>query len=360
MVKLLQFGRMKGNISCNDNIYKMSSKALSNIAKQSYSQENKKIALNCKVTIQKNKPISIDVTSANSIDLYKNLKIQYEINELPQDAKNKPLQKQTVIEHIAKTSSTPYQFKNINVVLDDNLFLNLSALNELRRNVLEQIEAYAISKCSRSFSKKDILANVQCPEHEFKNTHLPKISVLLNNINLDFDYSALTSEIYNIYVPLKYFTSKKYENILKVLSTNFDTYIYMPTITKGNYKNLFYTYAESSVKKYDIKGFVISNICNIKLLNELFTDLNKYFKIIANYTFNVFNVNTILELKKLGISHFTMSPELDKNALQDLCNYNYLEKELIVYGRTPLINMNYCLLRRNRQMLSRLHGTLSK
>ena len=93
---------------------------------------------------------------------------------------------------------------------------------------------------------------------------------------------------------------------------------------------------------------VISNICNIKLLNELFTDLDKYFKIVANYTFNVFNEHTILELKKLGISRFTMPPELDKKGVQNLCNYNYLEKELIVYGRTPLINMNYCLLRRNR------------
>ena len=118
----------------------------------------------------------------------------------------------------------------------------------------------------------------------------------------------------------------------------------MPTIVKGNYKNLFYANAENSVKKYEIKGFVISNICNIKLLNELFTDLNKYFKLISNYTFNAFNLQTVLALKKLGISRFTLSPELDKNSLQSLCDYHYLEKEMIVYGRIPLLNMNYCLL----------------
>ena len=27
-----------------------------------------------------------------------------------------------------------------------------------------------------------------------------------------------------------------------------------------------------------------------------------------------------------------------------MCDYNYLNKELIVYGRVPLVNMNYCLL----------------
>lgn len=118
----------------------------------------------------------------------------------------------------------------------------------------------------------------------------------------------------------------------------------MPTIVKGNYKNLFYENVKTSVEKYDIKGFVISNICNIKLLNGLFKDLNKYFKLITNYTFNVFNLNTVLELKKLGISTFTISPELDKNTIQNLCDYRYLNKELIVYGRVPLVNMNYCLL----------------
>ena len=93
---------------------------------------------------------------------------------------------------------------------------------------------------------------------------------------------------------------------------------------------------------------IISNICNVKLLNGLFKDLNKYFKIISNYTFNVFNSQTVLELKDLGVSKFTLSPELDRNTLINLCNYNYLQKELIVYGKIPLLHMNYCLLRRSK------------
>ena len=54
----------------------------------------------------------------------------------------------------------------------------------------------------------------------------------------------------------------------------------------------------------------------------------------------------LYELKKLDISRFTISPESDKEIISSLCNYNYLQKELIVYGKTPLLNMNYCLLRK--------------
>ena len=175
-----------------------------------------------------------------------------------------------------------------------------------------------------------------------KNTK-PKISLLLNILDENFDYSKL-EKVDDVYVPLKYFTNRKYEPSLKAISKRFDTYIYMPTIVKGNYKNLFLANAETAVNKYNIQGFVVSNICNFKLLNSLFKDLDKYFKIISNYTFNVFNSQTVLELKKLGVSKFTLSPELDKKTIQELCNYNYLQKELIVYGKIPLIHMNYCLL----------------
>lgn len=360
--QIVTLGRMKGNISCQDKIYKMSSKKLSTLAKESYQKENRQIPLNCKIIIKKEQPISITITPANSIALYKDLKITYTAKDFPIEAKNKPLEKQTVITQIAKTASTPYQFKNIKVELEDNVFIpKLSILNELRRNALTQVEDYAISSCCRNPSKVSEKQNQKTTSYVLKDEILTsmrnyvkndtnrkvnpsKISVLLNDLPLTFDYGDLSKDITNIYIPLKFFTSRKYEVILKHLSKNFNTFIYMPTIVKGNYKNLFYANAESSVSNYDIKGFVISNICNIKLLNELFTDLNKYFKLVTNYTFNVFNSQTVLALKELGISRFTLSPELDKKTAQNLCDYSYLEKEMIVYGRIPLINMNYCLL----------------
>ena len=66
----------------------------------------------------------------------------------------------------------------------------------------------------------------------------PKVSVLLNLLNADFDYTLLSKDISNIYIPLKFFTMSVYENIIKYLSNNFNVYIYLPTILKANYRNL--------------------------------------------------------------------------------------------------------------------------
>ncbi len=46
------------------------------------------------------------------------------------------------------------------------------------------------------------------------NDNTKTISVLLNILNLDFDYSRLDG-FDNIYIPLKYFSIKKYDGILK-------------------------------------------------------------------------------------------------------------------------------------------------
>ena len=349
-------GRIKGNINLGDKIYKISSKVLSNNSKESYKNENRKISLNCNVTIKKDLPISIKITSDNNIPEYNDLNINYELSYIPEKALNKPLDKETIIKQISKTNSTPYVFNNININLDNNLHLSkLSILNEFRRTALDKVYEYAVSKINRQIpenisdleiNKKDkTLDNMRNIATTMSNIKNKKISLLLNIINFKYDYSKLEN-VDNIYIPLKYFLNKKYSQILEILNTKAKLYIYFPTILKENYKNLFYTIAKKTVQKYDIKGFVVSNISNIKMLNDLFEDLKQHFKIVANYTFNIFNSNTVLELKQLDISRFTISPESDKEIVSNLCNYNYLQKELIVYGKTPLLNMNYCLLRR--------------
>lgn len=347
-------GRMKGNINLGDKIYKMSSKELLTKAQKSYKTENKKIPLTCTVTIKKNEPISILVTSSSKLDVYKKLNISCKLDCLPVEAKNKPLDQNTIIRQLSKTASTPYEFTKINIDLEENLFLpKLSALNELRRTALQKVEDYAISKIHKNIKtdfKDDLSTNPSLESmRDFAKENInfenkfTKISLLLNILNTEFDYSKLEN-VDNLYIPLNYFNDKKFDNILKTLTKKFNTYIYLPTIKKINYRNLFYNNIKDTVNKYQIKGFVISNIGNLLLLNDLFEDLNKSFNIISNYTLNVYNNNTVLELKKLGVSKFTISPESDKSTISDLCNYNYLQKELIVYGKTPLLNMSYCLL----------------
>lgn len=344
-------GRIKGNINLGSKVYKMSSKELNEMARESFSKEYKKIGFNCNISIKLNKPIEVSVSSANNLILYKNLKLNYTSSFIPTTAINRPLDKETVINQFNKTNNYPFYFKNIKIDMDDNIFIpKLSILNEIRRIILEEIEKFAKKEIKRTYEKNPEMLNdsINNPNNfttynTIKNANTStEISVLLNNLNLNFDYSKL-KDFNNVYIPLKFFSNKKYENILKTLSDKFSLYIYMPTIIQSNYKNILLANSETAIEKFKIKGFIISNICNLKLLEEIINK-NPKLEIITNYTFNVFNANTINELRKMQVSRFTISPELDKNTINKLCESHILENELIVYGKTPLLNMNYCLL----------------
>lgn len=194
----------------------------------------------------------------------------------------------------------------------------------------------------KEFGEKEIgetvTSEVEVYDKDFDEKQ--SVSVLFNILNSDFDYSKL-DKIDNVYIPLRYFLNNKYSEILFILQQKFKLYIYMPTIIKANYINLFYTNIEKSIKKYDIKGFIMSNISNLHLLKNILNDNN--YELISNYTFNTFNNYSVNELKRLGFNKFTISPESDKKIITNLCNSTYLPKELIVYGNTPLMNINYCL-----------------
>ena len=169
-----------------------------------------------------------------------------------------------------------------------------------------------------------------------KNSHIDikdrKISVLLELIDLNFDYSKLEG-MDRIYVPLRYMINKKYESILDLLSKKFNLYVYMPTILKPNFKNLLLNNLDNIISKFDIKGFVISNISNFILLKNY---LGENFEFVSNYTMNIFNTHTINELANLGISTITPSVELNKDVLTNLCNNSSLNCELIAYGKNVL------------------------
>ena len=294
-------GRMKGNIKVGDKVYRISSKALSDFAKASYdNRENKKIPLNCTVTIKKNTPISMEIsTNKNTCynELYSSIYVKEISNMIPIDALKTPISVERVVKQISKTTNTPFSFENITVLLDDGLYVpSISTLNELRRTALEKVEQEILSRAKRTLldlSKKSKESITYTP-----NVKNPEISVLFRQLELDFDYTKLDKEkITNIYVSLELFISKKYSKIISYFSDNYNLYIYVPSIIKTNYKNIALSTIEQAVMIYNIKGFIVSNIGDFELLKKY----SKDYEFIGNYTLNVFNNNTMEEYRKLGL-----------------------------------------------------------
>lgn len=337
-------GRMKGNIKVGDKVYRISSKALSDFAKASYDNcENKKIPLNCTVTIKKNTPISMEIsTNKNTCynELYSSIYVKEISNMIPIDALKTPISVERVVKQISKTTNTPFSFENITVLLDDGLYVpSISTLNELRRTALEKVEQEILSRAKRTLldlSRKSKESITYTP-----NVKNPEISVLFRQLDLDFDYTKLDKEkITNIYVSLELFISKKYSKVISYFSDNYNLYIYVPSIIKTNYKNIALSTIEQAIMVYNIKGFVISNIGDFELLKKY----SKDYEFIGNYTLNVFNNNTMEEYRKLGLSRITLSRELNQELIKEMLANANINTEMIVYGNLPLMSSSYCFL----------------
>lgn len=128
------------------------------------------------------------------------INFEYTSNIIPNTSINKPLDKDTIIKQFSKTNNSIYEFKKIEIILDDNLFLPISSLNDLRRTILENIEKQTLDKIKRTSNccYTPIVSNAS----NLKNNY--KISLLLNDLNLEYDYSKLDG-VHNLYIPFKIF-----------------------------------------------------------------------------------------------------------------------------------------------------------
>ena len=325
----IKIGRMKGNISVGDKIYKLSDKFLTSSAIDTLDKELRKINLTCEMTVKLNSPISLKVYDENiSVEIISDI--------IPEIALKSPITKERLISQLCKTNNTPYNFQNIIINLGENLFISsIGGINELRRQALNKFEEKYISSFKRNLDidfKFEPLSRL----HSAK-----KLSLLLNIISSNYDYSLLHG-VSRIYIPFKFFLNKEFSNIISKICNSFDTFIYMPTIIRDNYNNLINKNLPQILNSYKISGFVLSNIGNFELLKNY-----KNYEFICNYTFNIFNNLSSCELP---VNTITLSPELNKNDIENFkTNKNV---ELIVYGKTPLMTSNYCLLGKSNKCYS--------
>lgn len=335
-------GRLKGNINVGSKVYKLSSKDLTNKAHSSYENniENKKIPLNAHITIKENEPISLTVSTINTPDsIYNDITVIEKSELVPVVAINKPLDVDRVISQLSKTNNTQFEFNNIQVNLDSNLFITkISAINDLRRKVLAKIETLALNNMRKNL-------DITYVNFSSSNSHIYKkeVSVCFNILNPSYSYEDLNS-FAKAYIPLKYFYDSKYAPCIRTISKKAKLYIYLPVIIKGNYKNLLANYIKMAIENYSIEGFVFSNIGNIEFLKHLQKKYSKDFKLIGNYTLNVFNINTVKELLDMNVDIIGISPELNKSSIMSLCSNYGNNLEIFAYGNVPLMNTNYCFL----------------
>jgi len=328
--KEVTIGRMKGNIKEGFKIYRISSSALNKAISPTFEEnkEFKKIPLEGKIIIKENAPVSLKIWS--DFGIYKGIEFTAISKAIPQKALNQPISKDKIYEQITKTGNTCFEFKSLNILLTDNLFLPMKVFNEIKRDAIQGLENSIIKSSTHNLKLK--------PIPNFEKISIAKkssITLLLNIFKPDFEYEKL--ETSKLYIPLIYFLNSNFKDRLINLSQKIDLYVYMPSILKSHQINSINF--EEIIESFNIKGFVISHISQLERLQKFNLEL------IGNFTLNIYNNFGVKFLKNLGISTFTPSVELSEENLDEILNLsNGMNSEVIIYGKIPVMTNNYCYL----------------
>lgn len=259
----------------------------------------------------------------------------------------KPLKKsvsaETVKKQLSKVDNYPFQITQININYDGTLFIPISKLNELRRNLFERLE----KEVSDLYKHKNKKIKLEKSENNFKDV-IPTISFYTNNLN----HLNHLDNIKRVYLEIPP------ENDSLDISS------------KPNYNlNYMISFIKKAVeisqdKDYELiwKWPDITHDNLIKVLNKVRAILTKmqcslpimtcnFNGEYGPYSMNIINNESVNSLKNYKI--LTVSPELRKSDYEDIirCCDKPGTLELLVQGSVELMKTRYSML--NRKELKR-------
>lgn len=252
-------------------------------------------------------------------------------------AQKKPLIKEDVAKRLSKTGDTSFVFDELDVIMDDNVFMPNGAINELRRNALDGLKKEILSSYVRDEAAcmRPEPAPVAKASADSQDTY--SASVETTDQLKEVCKSSLISRVYidwNRY-SLHDFDTEIAEDIQLCTSNDKKIYIILPTICRDKTYN-FLLSKQELLKESPISGFVVKNYEELGWCisnfpdKEIITDHNLY-------TYNDYAVNAYHEL---NISLDTMPLELNGREIGRRSNAG---TEMIVYGYYPLMTSAQCV-----------------
>ena len=254
-------------------------------------------------------------------------------------AQKKPLIKEDVAKRLSKTGDTSFVFEELEVIMDDNIFMPNGAINELRRSALEGLKNELLSSYVRDESRcskqkpapvADKSADLQagCSASVETTAQLKEVckSSLISRVYIDWNRYSLND-----------FDNEIADDIRLVTSNGKKIYIILPAVCRDKTYN-FLLSKQDLLGQSAISGFVVKNYeelgwCLDKFPDrEIITDHNLY-------TYNDYAVNAYHEL---NISLDTMPLELNG---REIARRSNADTEMIVYGYYPLMTSAQCVHR---------------
>lgn len=255
-------------------------------------KDQRKVPIKFIVKAHINKSLEVSISDYNTT-ITKSIGMIYKAEKTPVDKEN-------IVKHLNKLGQSPFKLKDIDIEMDENIFIQIKMLNEIRRDLVEKL----IEK--RQYINENIIENKVVFERvpNKQNEEINKISVSVRNKKQLLEVLKLNVD--NIYV----YDEKLYEEF-------------------KSHKNIYYILPKCSFN-------IMTNLKERNIISDYF-DFSKT-NALGSYSLNVENIYTGYYLKKHGLQNIPISVELKEEEIKDFIKLyeNKFGKstfEVFTYGR---------------------------
>ncbi|MBQ2696302.1 MAG: U32 family peptidase [Clostridia bacterium] len=216
-------------------------------------------------------------------------------------------------EQLAKLGETPFAAKKIEIASSENVAVSVKALNGLRRQAAEELEAFIV----KSFRRTE--APVVSGDGQ-KTEHSHELSLCVEVANEEQLRAAVAMGIRRIYMP---------EQLRSLVDLVPEPVLQMPPLSKEG-------------RNVSAEGF--EQVC-VQNLGQFSFAKGK--EITAGHRLNITNSMTAEKLAEMGVGRCVVSPELNLKGIVALRWRTEMTLEVIGYGRLPLMLLENCIIKSN-------------
>lgn len=284
--------------------------------------------------------------------------------EIPQTAKKQPLTREKVESNLRKTGNTPYEFSELVIEMEDDLFLPVQALNRLRREVLDKLNEELIKKHRRSAPKTEKIA---CRENfgetkmvDFRGTNSAAVmgtgkqnqmaeTAVSKKTNLAVSVETREQLVVvcgfpqadDIYIDSGCYPEKNSiqlltEDIQNIHASGKRAFYILPAVFRKDTMERYKREAEAW-QNSGLDGVVVKSFDELQFVRKEFPEA---MAVIFDHNIYTYNNRAKALLKQLASLRDTIPLELNR---KELLNRENKGSEMLIYGNLPLMTSAQCV-----------------
>lgn len=272
--------------------------------------------------------------------------------DVVEGAMNQPTTVDKIEKQLMKLNDTPFIFDHLEVTADEDVFLPVGKLNEIRREAVRSLREAIVSSYRRSepipqtrdeFNYQDLEECGMGAVRDGDALTKPEITVCIHDIK-QLPIVIEFTECNNIYLDINCVEFAELVTTVKTIhESGKKAFLMLPHIFRKDAKELCDKYQKELLCQ-DLDGYVIRSLEEYSYMKELLKENNLFDKkeLILDYNVYIMNREAKEFWKEQGITHYTTALELNSTELKRLgCEGS----DIIVYGRIPLMVSAQCVIK---------------